>query len=84
MIDRNLSVGYLVNNLEFDLKGEFLVGVFWTPNEFLLFHSLTIFKKFFVNLFQEYALSNIAANGLRIGDGGAFEKHQPNICTNAQ
>ena len=26
----------------------------------------------------------IAANGLRIGDGGAFEKRQPNICTNAQ
>jgi len=24
------------------------------------------------------------ANGLRIGDGGAFEKRQPNICTNAQ
>jgi len=23
-------------------------------------------------------------NGLRIGDGGAFEKRQPNICTNAQ
>ena len=23
-------------------------------------------------------------NGLRIGDGGAFEKCQPNICTNAQ
>ena len=22
-------------------------------------------------------------NGLRIGDGGAFEKRQPNICTNA-
>ena len=21
------------------------------------------------------------ANGLRIGDGGAFEKHQPNNCT---
>jgi hypothetical protein len=26
----------------------------------------------------------ISANGLRIGDGGAFEKRQPNICTNAQ
>ena len=63
MINRNLSVGYLVNNLEFDLKGEFLVGVFWTPNEFLLFHSLTIFKKFFVNLFQEYAFIEIADNG---------------------
>ena len=24
------------------------------------------------------------ANGLRIGDGGAFEKHQPNNCTNTQ
>jgi len=23
-------------------------------------------------------------NGLRIGDGGVFEKRQPNICTNAQ
>jgi len=27
---------------------------------------------------------SIADNGLRIGDGGAFEKPQPNICTNAQ
>lgn len=26
----------------------------------------------------------MAGNGLRIGDGGAFEKRQPNICTNAQ
>jgi len=26
----------------------------------------------------------MAANGLRIGDGGAFGKRQPNICTNAQ
>jgi hypothetical protein len=26
----------------------------------------------------------IAFNGLRIGDGGAFEKRQPNISTNAQ
>ena len=26
----------------------------------------------------------IAYNGLRIGDGGAFEKRQPKICTNAQ
>jgi hypothetical protein len=29
-------------------------------------------------------LSKLAANGLRIGDGGAFEKRQPNISTNAQ
>jgi hypothetical protein len=30
-------------------------------------------------------LSNMVAhNGLRIGDGGAFGKRQPNICTNAQ
>lgn len=56
MIDRNLSVGYLLNNLKFDLKGKFLVGVFWTPNEFLLFHSLTIFNEFFFNLFQEYVI----------------------------
>jgi hypothetical protein len=26
----------------------------------------------------------IFPNGLRIGDGGAFEKRQPNICTNTQ
>ncbi|MFY7937704.1 MAG: hypothetical protein ACOVOQ_10010 [Flavobacterium sp.] len=26
----------------------------------------------------------IGYNGLRIGDGGAFGKRQPNICTNAQ
>ena len=26
----------------------------------------------------------IAPNGLRIGDGGALKKRQPNICTNAQ
>ncbi len=25
----------------------------------------------------------MAHNGLRIGDGGAFGKRQPNICTNA-
>jgi hypothetical protein len=29
-------------------------------------------------------LATVAANGLRIGDGGAFRKRQPNICTNAQ
>jgi hypothetical protein len=28
--------------------------------------------------------SGITHNGLRIGDGGAFEKRQPNISTNAQ
>jgi len=28
--------------------------------------------------------AKIATNGLRIGDGGAFEKRQPNISTNAQ
>jgi len=27
---------------------------------------------------------SVATNGLRIGDGGAFEKRQPNICTNTQ
>jgi hypothetical protein len=27
---------------------------------------------------------SITANGSRIGDGGAFGKRQPNICTNAQ
>jgi len=26
----------------------------------------------------------MTANGLRIGDGGAFEKRQLNICTNVQ
>jgi hypothetical protein len=26
----------------------------------------------------------LTPNGLRLGDGGAFEKRQPNICTNAQ
>ena len=26
----------------------------------------------------------IAANGLRIGDGGAFEKRQPSLCTKAR
>ncbi len=26
----------------------------------------------------------ITAYGLRIGDGGAFENHQPNICTKTQ
>ncbi len=56
MINRNLSVDYLLNNLKFDLKGKFLLGVFWTPNEFLLFHSLTIFSEFFFNLFQGYAI----------------------------
>ena len=71
MIDRNLSVGYLLNNLKFDLKGKFLVGIFWTPNEFLLFHSLTIFNEFFVNLFQEYAGGNIAHNGKSICEGRA-------------
>jgi hypothetical protein len=28
-------------------------------------------------------MSKMAHNGLRIGDGGAFGKRQPNICTNA-
>jgi len=28
--------------------------------------------------------NTIAHNGLRIGDGGAFEKRLPNICTNAR
>jgi hypothetical protein len=29
-------------------------------------------------------LVKLAGNGSRIGDGGAFEKRQPNICTNAK
>jgi uncharacterized protein YvpB len=45
-----------------------LIGVFWTPNEFLLFHSLTIFNEFFVNLFQEYAFDKMADNGKSIGE----------------
>ena len=70
MIDGNLSVCYLLNNLEFDLKRQFLIGIFWTPNKFLLFHSLTIFDEFFVNLFQEYAFGKLAANGKSIGEDG--------------
>jgi hypothetical protein len=31
-----------------------------------------------------FLLYKLAHNGLRIGDGGAFEKRQPNISTNAQ
>jgi len=33
---------------------------------------------------QPFDVSTIAANGLRIGDGGAFEKRQLNICTKAK
>jgi len=53
-----------------------LIGVFWTPNEFLLFHSLTIFNEFFVNLFQEYASNTIVHNGKSICEGRAklYEK----------
>jgi hypothetical protein len=51
-----------------------LIGVFWTPNEFLLFHSLTIFNEFFVNLFQEYACDKIADNGKSIGEVRDFEE----------
>ncbi len=40
-----------------------MIGIFWTPNEFLLFHSLTIFNEFFVNLFQEYASGKMSYNG---------------------
>jgi len=29
-------------------------------------------------------LFTLTHNGLRIGDGGEFEKRQPNICTNAK
>jgi hypothetical protein len=28
--------------------------------------------------------NRVANNGLRIADGWAFEKRQPNLCTNAQ
>ena len=62
MIHGNLSVGYFSHNFEFDLKRQFLVGVFWTPDKFLWFHSMTIFNEFFVNLFQEYALSHSVEN----------------------
>jgi hypothetical protein len=31
-----------------------------------------------------YFFLKISITVLNIGDGGAFEKHQPNICTNAQ
>jgi hypothetical protein len=33
---------------------------------------------------MKYAEMQVAYNGLRIGDGGAFGKRQLNICTNAQ
>jgi len=33
---------------------------------------------------MKVCLSKITPNGLRIGDGGAFEKRLPNICTNAR
>jgi len=33
---------------------------------------------------KNQSILGITANGLRIGDGGAFEKRQPQICTNAQ
>jgi len=34
--------------------------------------------------FGDGRFGKIATNGLRIGDGGAFEKRQLNICTNAR
>lgn len=67
MIHGYLSVGNFLNNFEFDLKRQFLVGVFWTPCEFLWFHSLTMFVEFFVNLFQEFAVLTLAGNG-RLND----------------
>jgi len=36
-----------------------------------------------MNSFHFYSFI-VTANVLRIGDGGAFEKRQPNICINAQ
>ncbi len=32
----------------------------------------------------DLSCTHIAQKGLRIGEGGVFEKRQPNICTNAQ
>jgi hypothetical protein len=72
MIHGNLSVGYFSYNFEFDLKRQFLVGVFWAPDKFLWFHSMTIFNEFFVNLFQEYAFHKIVYNGKRLCEGEAF------------
>jgi len=37
-----------------------------------------------VGFFVSGRFGRVAHNGLRIGDGGAFEKRQSNICTNAQ
>ena len=56
------------------MKGKFLIGIFWTPIEFLLFHSLTIFNKFFVNLFQEYAFFDITDNEKVLAKCGEFEE----------
>ncbi|MFN3020791.1 vitamin B12 dependent-methionine synthase activation domain-containing protein, partial [Chryseobacterium sp. TY3] len=43
------------------------------PNDFLLFHSLTIFNEFFVNLFQEYALLKVEENiGVRLTESLAM------------
>jgi len=42
-------------------------------------------RLFKVRLFDVSTVANrVTDNGLRIGDGGAFEKRQPNICTNAR
>ncbi len=54
------------------------------------FYVLGHLSKWFTFLFNSVVvllscrLFTLAGNGLRIGDGGVFEKRQLNICTNAQ
>ncbi|WP_209391231.1 hypothetical protein, partial [Chryseobacterium sp. RR2-3-20] len=58
-----------------------LIGIFWTPIEFFLFHSLTIFNEFFVNLFQEYAFYWVAYNGKGLGEVAGNRSTNVQFCT---
>lgn len=48
-----------------------------------IFHFLSFDNALLSNFSTFVSLFTLGGNGLRIGDGGAFEKRQPNICTNA-
>ena len=37
-----------------------------------------------VSIFVVMGRPTMGGNGLRMGAGGAFEEHQPNICTKTQ
>ena len=67
-----------IQSVKQKMNSDLVFTHFWSGFSFFFIHSKSW------SLFRSVIFDAISHNGLRIGDGGAFEKRQPNICTNAQ